>query len=213
MSYGLGIVAHVDRYGTAEELKTQLETDHRCAFMSVDTGHLGPGTNHRIVWSVLSDLDSDWSVVLEDDALPVPEFLGQLDNVLLASPTDIVCLYLGRLRPPQYQAKISDALEKADANDAHWIISDRCLNAVAVAIKTSLIPDMLANLPVIPIDQAITKWARKRGHRTGYPVPSLVDHADTPTLIKHPDGKPRVPGRVAWRTGTRDTWTSASVSL
>lgn len=209
MTFALGIVAHHDRAFMADKLMDDLDAD----FCSMDDGHLGPGTNHRIVWSVISDANAEWSVVIEEDAQPVPGFRDQLDAALITAPAPIVSLYLGRLRPPQYQGQILDALQRADEHDAHWITSRHCLHAVALAVKTELVPDMLAKLPMLPIDQAIGTWARKRGHQIAYSVPSLVDHADGPTLIRHPDGKDRPAGRVAWRTGTRDSWLSASTAL
>jgi len=208
--FGLGVVAHIDREQMAEDLKAEIDAD----FMSVDLGHLGAGTNHRIVWSVLSDLDSEWSVVLEEDAVPVVDFRSQLDEVLTAAPTDIVSLYLGRLRPPQYQDKIGDALAKAQANDAHFIVSNHCLHAVALAVRTNLVPYMLAGMkPYLPVDQAIGRWCRQRGHHIAYSVPSICDHRDLPSLIDHPDGRQRVPGRVAWQWGQRTAWFKTTVDL
>jgi hypothetical protein len=182
--------------------------------MSVDTGHLGAPSNHRMVWSVLSDLDTEWTVVLEDDATPVPDFRAQLAAALDAAPAPIVSAYLGRLRPPKFQALIGNALAEADSAGAHWITSTtQLLHGVAVAIKTDLVPDLLANFRVMPVDQAIGAWARSRDHRIAYTVPSLVDHADLPTLIQHADLKPRPPGRVAWRVGQRDSWNGKAVTL
>lgn len=209
--FSIGIVAHQDREGMAEELKAQVDAD----FMSVDTGHLGPGTNHRLVWAtLLHGTDAPWCVVLEEDALPVKDFGSQLHDVLLAAPSPVVSLYLGRLRPPQYQALIQDALTTAQATDAHWITSTHCLHAVGLAIRTELVADMLDSLkPYLPIDAAIGRWARQCGHQIAYTVPSLVDHADVPTLIAHPDGKDRTAGRVAWQLGSRTRWNSTTVAL
>ena len=209
MTFALGIVAHRDRLATAEKLAALTEAD----YMSVDEGNLGAGTNHRIVWRALLDAGATWSVVLEDDAVPVDGFREQLAQALAVAPAPIVSAYLGRQRPPQHQPRIASATEQADAQGASFILADHVLHAVALAIRTELVADMLANLRVMPIDQAIGVWARKRHHRVAYTWPSLVDHADTPTLINHPDGKDRPPGRVAWGVGTRQSWLSASVPL
>ena len=123
-------------------------------------------------------------------------------------------LYLGRQRPPQHQPDIQEALAKADANEAHWIISNQLYHAVAVAIRTRRHPHMLANMrPYLPIDENIGQWARRNNLPIAYTVPSLVDHHDTPTLIQHPDGAERDPGRVAWRTGTHDVWNDEWIEI
>jgi hypothetical protein len=116
--------------------------------------------------------------------------------------------------PPQYQSQIFAATQRADAVDAHWIVGTHCFNTVGIAIRYSLVPEMLANLQAyLPIDQAIGRWLRTKGHTIAYAWPSPLDHADLPTLVQHPDGRERPPRRVTWRTGTRDHWTPVSVDL
>ncbi|MUM06208.1 hypothetical protein B5P44_15635 [Mycobacterium sp. CBMA 213] len=207
--FGIGVVGHVARQSMAEQLASTTEAD----YLSLDDGRLGPGANHCLVWSRLATLNHEWTVVLEDDALPVAGFRDQLSQALGAEPASVVSLYLGQQRPPQHQVMIANALAEAEACQAHWITSTYLLHAVAVAIKTELVPDMLANLPALPIDEAIGDWARSRGHQIAYSVPSLVDHADLPTLVNHPDGQPRQTGRVAWQVGGRTHWNGFSVAL
>lgn len=194
----------------ADDLTDQVRAEH----ISVDDGKHGPGINHRITWRETSRLNSEWTVVLEDDAAPVDDFLDQINLALPAAPTPIISLYLGKIRPPQWQGRISTALDRADEADANWIVSDHLLHAVGVAIRTELVWDMTKSLLFyIPIDEAIGRWARKRGHRICYTNPSLVDHYDVPTLVRHQDGATRTPGRVAWRTGSRLVWDTTTVGL
>jgi hypothetical protein len=207
--FSIGVVGHVARRQMAEQLASTVEAD--C--LSIDDGHLGAGRNHRLIWSHLATLNSEWSVCVEDDALPVAGFREQLTQALGASPASVVSLYLGQQRPPQHQVMIANALAEAEACQAHWITSTYLLHAVAVAIKTELVPDMLENLPNLPIDEAIGAWARRRRHQIAYCTPSLCDHADLPTLVKHPDGQLRTPGRVAWTVGGRSSWDGSSVRL
>lgn len=209
MRLAIGIVAHISRLSTAEWLAKTVDAE----YLSVDDGSLGAERNHCRVWRWLSEQPADWVICLEDDALPVPDFRNQLAQVLEVAPTPIVSAYLGKLRPPKYQRAIEGALNRADAEDAHWITSNHLLHAVGVAVRSRLVTDMLNNLPVLPIDLAIARWARAHKYGIAYTVPSLVGHRDKPSLIAHPDGIARTPGRVAWRVGTRDHWTSASVPL
>lgn len=210
MTYRIGIVAHHKRLQMADRLSQTVQAD----ILSIDPGNIGANGNHKRVWAELGSYDSDWSAVLEDDAVPVADFRGQLEAVLQAAPAPIVSAYLGQKRPPQAQPLIRAAIARADHDDAHFIVGNQMFHAVAIAMHTSLIDDMLSSLRAyLPIDQAIGRWARSRGHEIAHCWPSIVNHADAPTLISHPDGKPRPPGRVAHRIGTRADWSSKSVAL
>jgi hypothetical protein len=98
---------------------------------------------------------------------------------------------------------------------AHWIDTHYLLHAVAVAMRSDLRDDWLTTAPTLdfPIDQRLSEWARMRGHRIAYSLPSLVEHADWPTLVQHRDRQPRTEPRIAWRTGTRETWTRRTVTI
>lgn len=214
MTVSIGIVAHTTRRALAEQLQARVNAD----IISIDDGTLKCGGNHQQVWTELADTTSDWALVLEDDAQPVVNFTGQLHRALDACPTNVCSLYLGATRPPQYQTAIADALAKADANQACWITTPLVLHAVALAVRTALIPSMLNHLHTrnyLPIDEAQSSWARKTGQLVAYSVPSLVQHPDVlPTLVRHRDGAPRPTGtRTAHRVGTRRTWTSDTVPL
>jgi len=203
----LGIVAHSARSGEAKALAKTVHAD----FISLDDGWLGCDDNHEAVQLHLANMPTEWSVVLEDDALPVEGFRTQLKAALQAAPTPIVSLYLGQKRPPHWQGRIKKALAKAE--HACWIQSTHLLHAVGYAIRTPLVPSLLAHQSTLPVDQHITQWARTHNHPIAYTHPSLVDHKDLPTLVDHPDGQARTAGRVAWTVGTRTEWTSHTVTM
>lgn len=205
MTVTIGIVAHTSRGAAAKELAKTVGAQ----FMSIDNGLLGCDGNHDAVHRHLARMGADWSVVLEDDAVPVDGFRDQLTKVLAASPASVVSLYLGRQRPPQYQSRIASTINEADLVDAHWLTSSRLLHAVGYAIRTELLPSLLDYPHGQPADERISAWA----DRVAYCWPSLVDHADVPTIVAHPDRQPRPPGRTAWRVGTREVWTDRSVAL
>jgi hypothetical protein len=186
--------------------------------MSLDDGTLGCEGNHRKVWQRLVDdyPQSRWTVVLEDDAVPVDHFDTQLEAALRAAPASIVSLYLGRERPIDCQPRIQRLVDKGV--DAHWIMANRLLHAVGVAIRTALVPAMLAWVTDLtagyPMDEAISGWAAAHRYPVAYTWPSLVDHADVPTVIaKHHDGAQRTAGRCAWHTGARSEWCSTATRL
>lgn len=202
----IGIVAHTSRVDQALALAETVGAQ----FISVDDGTLGCTANHYTVWQHLSMQHGEFSIVLEDDAIPIADFHVQLTQALMVAPAPIVSLYLGRLWPPNWQQRIQQALQP----NTTWIIGSALLHAVGVVIRTDLIPDMLTHRsPKTAIDQRITAWARERGHQVAYTNPSLVDHADQPTLADHPDRQPRQPGRIAWNVGTRDNWDDTATEL
>lgn len=211
LSHNIGVVAHLERADQAHKLMDALPA----AYMSMDNGSLGCEANHRKAWTYLAGKKTEWGVVLEDDALPVTNFREQAEQALAVAPSPIVSFYLGRHRPPHWQSTIHQATDKASADDACFITSTHLLHAVAVAIRTDLIADMLTHTEtsVRPWDYAIAAWAVDGDISVSYTWPSLVDHQDGPTVVKHPDGKARTPGRVAWRVGVRDTWTTTAVTM
>lgn len=207
--FHIGIVAHLDRITQAEKLADQTQA----AYIAYDDGTLGCDGNHKRVWEWHAEHTTDWAIVLEDDALPVENFRQQLEQVLAQAPTPIVSLYLGRSRPLcGWQTRIGLAVVKANQSNSHWIVTDAALHAVALCVRADLVPSMLAWVQN-PVDDCISRWIRAQGLKVGYPWPSLVDHEDGPTLVKHPDGQPRNQPRVAWWHGTRDHWNNRQVEM
>lgn len=200
------IVAHPDRKPRLDELvlKTNAEA------VALDDHKYGCEINHLRAWEWLSGGNCPWSVVLEDDAVPVERFRFQLHAALKVAPTPIVSLYLGRTRPPHWQESVSQAVGRTKLQDACFLTAPALLHGVGYAIRTSLIPDLLAEVPSLidemPIDEAITVWAKQRDHGISYTWPSLVDHRDEPSLVNHHDGQPRRSGRVAWCADWREKW-------
>lgn len=217
MLFHTGIVAHEARAEQAIQLAEQTN-----ALIALDDGKLGCQLNHSRTLQHLATLGGAYALVLEDDAELVDGFLGQVTAALQAAPecvyedgntqpAPILSFYLGSGYPKQWQRGIQRAITKAAEQDATWILSEHLLHAVAYAIRTELIPDLLANLPDLPIDQAISEWARTRGHQVAYTNPSLVNHADGDTVIT--GRRPRTTARKAWRTGTRNHWHGNIVEL
>jgi len=213
LTHAIGIVGHVSRSDEAYALMAATGA----VYMSLDNGNLGCSGNHFRVWRHLAERWAPhvgYLVVLEDDAVPCENFTDQLAAALALQFSPIVSLYLGRQRPPHLQYMIGPATKRADQRDASWIVSRHVLHAVGLAVRADLVADMLAHLDrELPIDDAIDEWANRHRYRVAYTWPSIVDHADGETLLKHPDGIAREPGRVAWKHGARDEWTYTQVEM
>ena len=208
----ISIVAHVKRQSMAKNLATQIAAD----FISIDNGALGYANHHR-VWRECAALQQDWCLVVEDDAVPVHGFISQAQRALEVAPSPVVSLYLGRDKRTTHA--LTDAVDKAQANDASWIMHTKLLHAVAVAVRSELVPHMLAYCErkrYLPIDDAISGWRARHllKQHVAYTAPSLVDHRDTPTVIEHRrDNIPRDYPRKAFRIGARQHWNSSSVTV
>jgi len=211
----IGIVAHTKRAEQTHILMDQV----RAAYTNIDDGTLGCDDNHRHVWQwLLQHTTDEWCIVLEDDALPVDGFISQAEQALAVAPSPVISFYLGRHHIPEleWEQRKREAIGRADQADAHFITSNHLLHAVAVAVRTDHIAQMLAHinmLPILPIDEAITHWIQNSGQDVSYTWPSLADHADQPTLFRHRDKLPRPPGRIAYRTGGHNTWTDRAVTM
>ena len=208
----IGIVAHHERMEYANKLAETVGAE----VMSVDDVGRSAEWNHRRVLEWMADGDNEWSVILEDDAVPTQGFIHQLNKALPWAPTPFVGLYVGRGRPPHWQAGISAVL----AHDVCWLTCSTLMSAVGYAVKTKLTRSIITSLdktwaenPSLPIDQAITVWGQEdMKMEFCYPKPSLVNHLDIPPVQKHDYGVPTEP-RKAWTFGGRDTWDDSSIPL
>lgn len=193
----IAVVTDKRRGDMGLKLADKISADH----LSVDSGDLGCSGNHIAAWKWHAANPSSWSVVLEDDAVPVDDFREQLDSALSVAPAPIVSLYLGTGYISDYRTKA--VLESADAIGAHWIITrGRVLHAVALAVRSELLPSMLEVDRRGPFDQELSRWARSHGHFVAYSNGSLVDHSDVPSLVsRYHRAK-----RRAWKVGGNSPW-------
>lgn len=190
-------------------------------YVFVDAVQMGCTANHLRAWDHLSRQPTDWSLVLEDDAILCPGFDQQLREVLTHAPGPVVSLYLGQGRPPQWQYKA----RRAVATNQPYIACTTLLHAVAVAIRTDwLVGERPAHegreagggmLPAVaaahselakPIDEAITEWCKHEAIPVFYSNPSIVDHnAALPSVAEHAQAEMfGQRERVAHRFGVRE---------
>jgi hypothetical protein len=220
--FSIGVVAHHTRRGRAERLAEVIDAE----MVSVDMGGLGAGGNHEQCYEWLAESAHSWSVLLEDDAMPVKGFRTQLDAVLQAAPTGLVSLYLGRARPPHWQSSIARVI----TGDEHFLTGTELLHHVAVAIRTPMIPSMLNFIRAdrqyqtgsLPIDEAIGRWARAMSINVSYAHPSIVNHDHSlDTVIKRHVSQHRAETgkrgrheqRKAWAFGSRQHWQTTTAVI
>ncbi len=185
------IAGHHSRRHQAEQLASSLR-----AHLLIDEGQHGANWNHRRALDWASEQDCR-VVILEDDALPVSGFTEKVADWLTRFPDDLMSFYLGTGRPPQYQKEIAGMLVEADRVNAAYLVMSKLIHGVCYSP------------PLNKLKQIVSKWNQTLaadyavgdayGGRVIYPCYSLVDHADLPTVERHPDNEPRTERRKAWR--------------
>lgn len=213
-AYSIGIVAHRDRELMADELARKVKP----ALILIDDGSLGCAGNHTAVQESLASRPG-WSVVLEDDAVPLGHFHRDLRQVLELTPSPIVGLYLGTGYPAQWQGRIQRAVNE----NTSFILCPRLLHAVGYAIAPDIKQDLATWMgargrrgPGMAPDEAIGVWANANGIKVAYTNPSLVDHRDQGTVIKARSNN-FAPGRnrprKAWATTPRRHWDDSAIPM
>jgi hypothetical protein len=214
----IGIVAHPDR----AEMAHILDAEVGATALSWDDGtHVGDhaggcAATHLSLLNTFLDFGDPWVVVLEDDALPVPDFRRHVTRALEYAPAPVVSLYLGTGNPSsESQQRIRQAVAAAADDHLAWVLAD-CLivSSVGYAVRADLLADMVAFITdrEEELPMRITRWAQHRSIDIAYTQPSLVDHDDVES-IGRPWRGPYFPKRKAWNFGVRDCWCTGTVRL
>ncbi|WP_196094568.1 hypothetical protein [Enterobacter roggenkampii] len=188
----IAIVAHHSRRTMAEELASKLEAD----IVFMDEHSAGANSNHlrALRWAAEQ---SDRVIIIEEDALPVEGFRDKAQDWLARFPDGMLSFYLGTGRPPQYQKEIAGMLVDADRVSADHLVLSKLIHGVCYSPPQGRLTRMLnAWNKTLAADYAV---GEAFGGRVIYPCYSLVDHADIPTVERHPDNEPRTERRRAWR--------------
>lgn len=189
MKISASIMAHPDREPYVMDLLSVLDHD-----VPVHWDPEGPpsGSGDR-VWRVaraawqLYDPGADYHVMLQDDAVPCPDFLAGMERALDHVPDDaLVIPYLGQGK--NVPRRWADMAARADAVGASWVRSHTMMWGVCAAVPTRFIPDMITWCDTkagMPDDMRVGRWFQRRHIDTWYTWPSLIDHRLVPSITKH----------------------------
>jgi hypothetical protein len=194
-------MAHKDRQAAAQVLGVELRAPVYIDFTD-DRNAAAERRNGDIAWR--DGQGGDWTVVLQDDALPVEGFREQVSAALAHAPQTAVGLYFGGGRPEG--GLTSWAAQRADGFDAAWIEWHKLAWGVGVAMPTAAVEDFLAwaRNQAQRYDRRISEFWQMRRAPVRYTWPSLVDHDDElPTIAQR---RPAGVARRAYRVGKRDSW-------
>jgi hypothetical protein len=205
-TFYVAVVAHEKRRKMAEELSQLVDADK----VFYDDGFLGEWRNHYKALRAGERSGATHVVVLQDDALPVEGFSLALESMVEEMPNELISLYVGTHKPRAQQVEI--AVKKADQKNAAWLTADTLMWGVGIVVPALLISEMLDHVSgsKLPYDQRLGLWAEDTGRDVYYTWPSLVDHADEPTVIA---GRSKKQGRrVAHRVGI-PSWNDETVRI
>lgn len=183
------IVGHRDRLPMIRRLLDRFPG----ATPLMDDGTLGAAGNHRRAL-ILAGCRNDRTWILEDDALPVSRFEAHAAELEARFPGELISGYLGRGYPEGWQNLIR--IEMRDTS-SDVVKLPTLLHAVCYSVTPDIAHAILDRLQDGPPDAAIGEaW----GRGVIYPKASIVDHADTPSLVHEP-GTRELP-RHAWKLAT-----------
>jgi hypothetical protein len=182
-------MAHPDRAAQVHELLAALDRP-----VPVHWDDEGPpsGNGDRIwrtargAW-MMHDPDADWHALIQDDAIPCPDFLAGMERALAFVPPDVVVspyLGTGRNVPIRWEAMA----RAADTAGAPWVRSPKLMWGVCIVLPVALIPEMITysnQRAGVPDDMRVAGWAERTKREVWYTWPSLVDHRKIPSLTKH----------------------------
>ncbi len=143
--------------------------------------------------ALLLHTDAPFHCVLQDDAVLGHDFTARLERLVEAGEF-IYMLFFRQKRA--YQE--ANALAIASLERGYFTMRGGPMLGVGLVFPTDRIADLVqfgdGADPVFADDERIKEWAKKRRLTTYVPMPSMVNHRGTESLVGH-----RIPNRVAWR--------------
>jgi hypothetical protein len=194
----VAIAAHPRRRQQAHALADQLDRDVSIVW---DQGN-DEWATHQRAWAA-HDPGATHHLVLQDDAVPCADLIAGLEEALAAVPARspheaALSLYLGdhkayRGPDPRHHA-VAQAAALAREGRVSWVAIPGTWWGVAIVLPTKAIESMLAFCSGRRevYDLRLTRWLQHTRTWVYYPWPSLVDHADTPSLVNPLMGQGRV---------------------
>lgn len=202
----VAVVAHTKRINMATDLASRVSADE----IFFDDGFKGEWKNHELAWKSALDSGKTHAVILQDDAVPIDDFRAHALRAAQERPHNLISLYTGTHRPREEEVK--EAVRIADAMESSWLVADTLMWGVGVIVPVDLIEEILDTIKwsKLPYDQRVGLWAELKQKEVCYTWPSLIDHADEPTVIKGRSARQGT--RVAHRTGVPE-WNNCLVYI
>lgn len=220
MRLSVAMMAHPRREASVDRMLAALDRDCLVVWDRYNDRH---ETGRRAMLAY--DPAAEYHAVIQDDLLVCRDLFAGLERALEVLPADTpLSAYTGAVRP--YKRQINRALSRQH-RPVSWLVMDGINWGPLLVVPTSHIPAMVDyydSLVGVPnYDRRVSRyWRLRRGSDVWYTWPSLVDHADGPSLVEGRSGTARDGGghpRVAHtflgedRSALDVDWTGAAVPV
>lgn len=173
------IMSHPDRAYYSERLMWRLNSmPFHSVSLVFDDGRGEWSTGER---ALRSHTDSEWHVVIQDDAIISKNFYEQVvESIEKAPQRTLISFYIGTIRPAE--RKITASVRLVESNNASWILANDLLWGVGFAIPTEDIEPMLEYVSLgrkyreLPYDKRIGVYYKNNKRGVLYTYPSFVNH-------------------------------------
>jgi len=170
MKLSISVMAHPSREKHFEYLKERLGNPK----FSIDVDSKGLIWNCERAWKMY-DLDSDYHVVIQDDAIVCDNFKERAEKIIEKEIKDrgemVFNFYYGTREMLKKEAE--EGLKNG------YVISNRPRWGVAICLPTRLIPEMLNMFQLLnnkQDDERISRFIGVKKLKVFFPMPSLIDH-------------------------------------
>lgn len=191
-------MAHPDR---REQVSGILDRLDRAVEVTWDRIHEPWDTGRRAMLAF--DAAADYHVVIQDDVLVPRDLLAGLERALEYVPEGSpLGGYIGMIRPCPHG--VAKATKRADREGASWIVFPEPIWGPLICVPTACIEEMVQfcdGLDMRNYDLRVSRYFKEKGVDVWFPWPSIVDHADGPSLIIGRSATDRRTGRtrIAYR--------------
>lgn len=199
------IMAHPDRRARAEAVQARLDRPTEIVW---DETHNVWDTGRRAMLAY--DPECTHHAVVQDDVLVPRDLLAGIERALEHVPEGApLGGYIGRIRPCPHQMEKVTA--RANRHAASWIVLPEPIWGPLIVVPTACIPEMVEFCKGLTgmrnYDLRISRYFVEKQIDVWFPWPSIVDHADGPSLIIGRSATDRRSGqtRVAYKFCGEDT--------
>lgn len=186
MRIGVTVMSHPKR---KEKALTLLDALSKQGFVDAsitwDSDNSEWDTGYRS-WEYLSEVESDYSLVIQDDAVISESLYDNLVNAVKNMPSEgVLSLYLGKVKP--HKGTVLMAYNRATTYNASYLTCSKLLWGVALLLPTKHIKNVLQASERFKdlYDVRLGKAASSFGLPIYYTRQSLVDHDDVESLLGH----------------------------
>lgn len=177
----VAIMAHPRRAFFVAELVQRLDRDAEIVWDRFGDRH---DTGRRAMLAY--DPSATHHLVIQDDAVVCRDLVAGVEEAIPhIPPTAPMCLYVGRVKP--FAGAVTRLVDSTSEHTS-WLRMPEANWGVALVVPTAAIPEAMAWFATQRFenyDKRVGRFFRLvKQEPTWYTWPSLVDHRDSPTLVR-----------------------------